>query len=149
MYYILIWYVYNTKTVFVCENRQLLCNIWTCKITCIQRHIISKEFLWVSKYSVQIYCNFDKLCTDEQSENSHHDCLSVEGVELMKVFKEELDKFEAERQELANAERLFDLPITMYPELLSVQKEMKGLEMIYDLYVTQKVGTHEGTRDDL
>ena len=75
--------------------------------------------------------------------------LSVEGVELMKVFKEELDKFEAERQELANAERLFDLPITMYPELLAVQKEMKGLEMIYDLYVTQKVGSHEGTRDDL
>ena len=57
----------------------------------------------------------------------------------MKVFKEELDKFEVDRQDLANAERLFDLPITMYPELLSVQKEMKGLEMIYILYVEQKV----------
>ena len=57
----------------------------------------------------------------------------------MKTFKEELDKFEKERQELANAERLFGLPITMYPELLAVQKEMKGLEMIYELYITQKV----------
>ena len=62
----------------------------------------------------------------------------VTGVELMKIFKDEVDKLEAERQELANAERLFDLPITMYPELLQVQKEMKGLEQIYAIYDEQK-----------
>ena len=60
-------------------------------------------------------------------------------MELLKGFKKEVDKYEAERQELANAERLFDLPITMYPELLQVQKEMKGLEQIYALYEEQKV----------
>ena len=57
----------------------------------------------------------------------------------MKVFGAECAQFEAERQELANAERLFDLPITMYPELFSVQKIMKGLELIYELYKRQKV----------
>ena len=61
-------------------------------------------------------------------------------MELLKGFKKEVDKYEGERQELANAERLFDLSITMYPELLQVQKEMKGLEQIYGLYEEQKVG---------
>ncbi|CAH1801914.1 unnamed protein product [Owenia fusiformis] len=60
------------------------------------------------------------------------------GVQLMKKFQDELSKYEADRNELANAEKLFDLPITMYPELLKVQKEMKGLEQIYDLYEEQK-----------
>ena len=100
----------------------------------------------MSKYSVQItVITLSCVQTDSLRFHTLIGWLSFEGVELMKVFKEELDKFEAERQELANAERLFDLPITMYPELLAVQKEMKGLEMIYDLYVTQKVGTHEDT----
>ena len=61
------------------------------------------------------------------------------GVEQLKEYKKEVDHYESERQELANAERLFDLPITMYPELLQVQKEMKGLEQIYALYEEQKV----------
>ena len=61
------------------------------------------------------------------------------GIEQLKVFKKEVERYESERQELANAERLFDLPITMYPELLQVQKEMKGLEQIYALYEEQTV----------
>ncbi len=57
----------------------------------------------------------------------------------MKQYKQEVDKLETDRQELANAEKLFDLPITMYPELLYVQKEMKGLDQIYTIYEEQKV----------
>lgn len=49
---------------------------------------------------------------------------------------------EKNRQELANAEKLFDLPITMYPELLKVQKEMSGLKAIYELYEGLKVSVH-------
>ena len=49
---------------------------------------------------------------------------------------------EKNRQELANAEKLFDLPITMYPELLKVQKEMSGLKAIYELYEGLKVSIH-------
>ena len=64
------------------------------------------------------------------------------GVELMKKYQEEVAELEAQRQELTNAEKLFELPITMYPELLKVQKEMKGLEQIYEIYQEQKVGNH-------
>lgn len=59
------------------------------------------------------------------------------GLELMKSFRKEVGELELVRQELANAEKLFDLPITMYPDLLDVQKQMKGLEMVYNLYEEQ------------
>ena len=49
--------------------------------------------------------------------------------------------YEKDRQELANAEKLFDLSITMYPELVQVQKEMSGLDKIYEIYKQQKVKT--------
>ncbi|XP_077015711.1 dynein axonemal heavy chain 10 isoform X3 [Tamandua tetradactyla] len=65
------------------------------------------------------------------------------GAELLGTFDRELIKHERNRQELANAEKLFDLPITMYPELLKVQKEMAGLKMIYELYEGLKLAKEE------
>uniref|UniRef100_A0A8C0ZLW2 AAA+ ATPase domain-containing protein n=1 Tax=Castor canadensis TaxID=51338 RepID=A0A8C0ZLW2_CASCN len=65
------------------------------------------------------------------------------GVELLGNFEKELAKHEKNRQELANAEKLFDLPITMYPQLLKVQKEMSGLRLIYDIYQDLKVAKEE------
>ncbi|XP_075390744.1 dynein axonemal heavy chain 10 [Tenrec ecaudatus] len=65
------------------------------------------------------------------------------GMDLLGSFAKELAKHEKNRQELANAEKLFDLPITMYPELLQVQKEMNGLKMIYELYGGLKVAKEE------
>ncbi|VFV23646.1 dynein heavy chain axonemal [Lynx pardinus] len=65
------------------------------------------------------------------------------GVELLAIFEKELTRHEKNRQELANAEKLFDLPITMYPELLKVQKEMNNLRTIYDLYEALKVAKEE------
>ena len=61
------------------------------------------------------------------------------GIELLKNFREEFNKYEKERQELANAEKLFDLPITMYPEMQQMEKEIKGMELIYAIYEKQKV----------
>lgn len=57
----------------------------------------------------------------------------------MGSYETELAKIESGRQELANAEKLFDLPITMYPELLNVQREMHGLRQIYEIHKAQKV----------
>uniref|UniRef100_A0A9L0IQP0 Dynein axonemal heavy chain 10 n=1 Tax=Equus asinus TaxID=9793 RepID=A0A9L0IQP0_EQUAS len=65
------------------------------------------------------------------------------GLELLGVFERELTRHEKNRQELANAEKLFDLPITMYPELLKVQKEMSGLKTIYELYEGLKAAKEE------
>lgn len=61
------------------------------------------------------------------------------GLEIMDTYEKELARVEASRQDLAKAEKLFSLPITMYPELLNVQKEMKGLRQIYEIYRSQKV----------
>lgn len=63
---------------------------------------------------------------------------SWSGVELLKRFKEEFANFEKERQELANAEKLFGLSITLYPELLDMEKELKGLDQIFAIYENQK-----------
>ena len=64
------------------------------------------------------------------------------GVKLLKAYKDELTKFEHDKQELTNAERLFNLPISSYIALMQVQKEMKGLEDLYALYEVQKVRTN-------
>ena len=63
----------------------------------------------------------------------------VTGPELMKTFSEELEYLEEKRHEYTNAEKLFELPITMYPELIRLQKDMKGLEAIFSIYTAQKV----------
>lgn len=63
----------------------------------------------------------------------------VQGLTVMGSYETELAKIEAGRQELANAEKLFDLPITMYPELVNVQREMRGLRQIYEIHKAQKV----------
>ncbi|XP_006894689.1 PREDICTED: dynein heavy chain 10, axonemal [Elephantulus edwardii] len=65
------------------------------------------------------------------------------GMELLGIFEKELGRHERNRQELANAEKLFDLPITMYPELFQVQKEMNGLRMIYELYEQLKAAKED------
>lgn len=58
----------------------------------------------------------------------------------MVTYEADLAKVVAERQELANAEKLLDLPVTLYPEVINIQKDMKGLRQIYNVYKAQKVG---------
>ena len=61
------------------------------------------------------------------------------GVELLQQFREEYKKFEKERQELANAEKLFGIAITSYTVLMNMEQELKGLEQIFSIYERQKV----------
>lgn len=58
---------------------------------------------------------------------------------IMGTYEADLAKIEVSRQELAIAEKLFDLPITMYPELLNIRQEMSGLRQIYKIYKEQEV----------
>lgn len=57
----------------------------------------------------------------------------------MGSYEADLAKIVAGRQELANAEKLLDLPVTMYPEVVRMQRDMQGLRQIYDIYKAQKV----------
>lgn len=58
----------------------------------------------------------------------------------MEIYEADLAKIVSGRQELANAEKLLDLPVTVYPEVISMQKDMMGLRQIYGVYKAQKVG---------
>ena len=65
------------------------------------------------------------------------------GVKKLKLFRDELTKLENDKQELTNAERLFNLPISSYAALTQVQKEMKALDDLYKLYEEQKKSRQE------
>ncbi len=63
----------------------------------------------------------------------------ISGVNILKKYKEEFLKYEKERQELTNAERLFDLNITLYQDMQQIEKDLRGMDMIYSIYEKQKV----------
>uniref|UniRef100_H9GM01 Dynein axonemal heavy chain 10 n=1 Tax=Anolis carolinensis TaxID=28377 RepID=H9GM01_ANOCA len=94
----------------------------------------------ISNYSKEIDDFYQRFITE--GPGSVGDNLD-KGLELMVIFEKELEKHEKNRQELANAEKLFDLPITMYPDLIKIQKEMKGLRQIYDIYKMQQTAKDE------
>ncbi|XP_029296329.1 dynein heavy chain 10, axonemal [Cottoperca gobio] len=60
------------------------------------------------------------------------------GLTIMATYEEDLAKIVAGRQELANAEKLLDLPVTVYPDVIGMQKDMKGLRQIYGVYKAEK-----------
>lgn len=57
----------------------------------------------------------------------------------MGTYEADLAKVVAEQQELASAQKLLDLPVNVYIELIAIQKDMKSLRQIYDVYEAQKV----------
>ena len=63
----------------------------------------------------------------------------IVGVKLLKQFQVEFAAAEKERQELCNAEKLFDLPITGYPGLVEVDREVGQYCKVLDLYEAQRV----------
>ena len=60
------------------------------------------------------------------------------GLELVKKYQKELARYAKIRDELVLAEKLFNLPITSYPELVEIETELEGLAKIYSLYYDQK-----------
>ncbi|XP_033947329.1 dynein axonemal heavy chain 10 [Pseudochaenichthys georgianus] len=60
------------------------------------------------------------------------------GLTVMGTYEKDLAKIVAGRQELANAEKLLDLPVTVYPDVISMQRDMEGLRQIYRVYTTQQ-----------
>ncbi|XP_030648846.1 dynein heavy chain 10, axonemal [Chanos chanos] len=106
---------------------------------------VKKTFTEITKQQVEEYKQ--ELVIFAESFNMHGpgavgDNLE-RGLTVLETYEMELMKIEATRHELANAEKLFDLSVTMYPELLHVQKEMKGLRQIYDIYRAQKAAKTE------
>ena len=65
--------------------------------------------------------------------------LTAPGVELLKVFQKEYSEKEKQRQELTNAEKLFDLSITMFPGMVDVDRELRNIAKVYNIYEAQRV----------
>lgn len=57
-----------------------------------------------------------------------------EGVELVEHYVEKLGHMFREREQIVNAQKLFNLDITSYPELNQVKTELGKLQHIYSLY---------------
>ena len=57
----------------------------------------------------------------------------------MKEYQTLYLELETQRGELTNAEKLFDLPITGYPHLVEVEKELKNSALVFELYEAQRV----------
>ena len=70
-----------------------------------------------------------------------------EGVVSLETFTAELEKKKATREELLEAERLFELDRTSYPELVEAEKELGELAEVYAVYVAHKqaLDAHAGT----
>ncbi|XP_030371764.1 dynein heavy chain 10, axonemal [Scaptodrosophila lebanonensis] len=62
------------------------------------------------------------------------------GVRLMDPYGQKIKDHESRREELANAERLFDMAMVDYHEFGRVQTEYEGLQLIFKLYKAQKNG---------
>lgn len=56
------------------------------------------------------------------------------GAQLLDVFKAALGELERRQRDLVLAEKLFDLPITMYSRLVHAQKELSDLSRLYALH---------------
>ena len=61
------------------------------------------------------------------------------GVELLRRYQTKYAVHEKERQDLTNAEKLFDLPITIYKDLMDVDTSLKNMAKVYELYEAQRV----------
>lgn len=62
------------------------------------------------------------------------------GLAIMGKYKADLAKIVAGQQEITNAEKLLDLSVTTFPEVLNIKNDMNGLRQIYDIYKAQQVG---------
>ncbi|VDP74395.1 unnamed protein product [Echinostoma caproni] len=65
------------------------------------------------------------------------------GAAELGACQAEIEEVEKQRQELASAEKLFDLPITPYPQLLQIETELHGLAQLFAVYNAQKQAREE------
>jgi dynein heavy chain, axonemal len=57
-----------------------------------------------------------------------------EGMDLLEASKRKVREFNGIREENVLAEKLFNLPISKYPELIQMEETNKKYSVIYDVY---------------
>ncbi|XP_010291294.1 PREDICTED: dynein heavy chain 10, axonemal, partial [Phaethon lepturus] len=94
----------------------------------------------IEDYSKEIEDFFHKFMTEGPGAVGEN---LDKGLELLAIFEKEVEKLEKINQELGSVEKLFDLPVTVYPGLMKAQSDMKGLKQIYEIYVLQRSAKKE------
>ncbi|KAM9858629.1 dynein axonemal heavy chain 10 [Aulostomus maculatus] len=106
---------------------------------------VKKSFTETTKEKIEEFK--EELFISAESFNMHGPGAVGEDLEkglvIMETYEVELAKIVAGRQELVNAEKLLDLPVTVYPEVINMQRDMKGLKQIYDIYRAQEAAKSE------
>ena len=57
-----------------------------------------------------------------------------DGLRLIDYYKERIVQLNRRKEELVLAEKLFNLDISNFPELVNIDVENKQLQPLYDLY---------------
>ena len=56
------------------------------------------------------------------------------GLDLLQDYKEMVLELNKKKDELVLAEKLFNLPISTFTELVAIEEENKKLTVLYDVY---------------
>ncbi|KAH8417458.1 hypothetical protein KR222_000260 [Zaprionus bogoriensis] len=101
---------------------------------------IKQKFADLTTGEIEVFCDdLDEFIKDWDENGPGSVGPELErGVRLMDPYSHKLAERELRRQELANAERLFDMPMVDYHEFARVQTEYEGLQQLYKLYRAQK-----------
>ena len=65
------------------------------------------------------------------------------GLELLLEYKELIIDLNKKKDELVLAEKLFNLPISSFPEQVAIEEENKKLTVLYDVYKSVKTCINE------
>ncbi|BFZ18222.1 hypothetical protein BsWGS_21261 [Bradybaena similaris] len=123
---------------FIYERLLLKAKIRDCRLQAVKTKfsaITEKQVLSFKEECEQFYNKFV-----EEGPGSVGEDL-MRGNALMNEFTEAFDVLEEKRVDLALAEKLLELPITVHEKLLEVKKQLSGMSMIYALYREQSAAT--------
>jgi dynein heavy chain len=106
---------------------------------------VKEQFAEVTRLQV---AEFAEQCKELSKEFKHggpgSPSITLEdGVELMKKYDVDMKTFQKKREELVKAQTLFNLPVQPYPELTQLEKDLKLLRMIYEVYTGHSALVHD------
>ncbi|CAH8854159.1 unnamed protein product [Trichobilharzia szidati] len=101
-----------------------------------------------AKITLEDIENFNKLVVDFETRFKEFGPATMlndldAAVAVAKEYHVQLNEIEANRKELASAEKLFNLPLTQYPQIINIQKELSGLDQLFNIYLKQKQAREE------
>jgi dynein heavy chain len=66
-----------------------------------------------------------------------------DGLQLIEYYKEQAGELNKKKEDLVLAEKLFNIDISTFPELVAIEEESKALQPVYDLYAEIKTTLKE------